>query len=98
MEQNSTMSLVDPRLTFTNTQALSRLPSSPRDHNLRMLTEREREILAWIAEGKSDASIGQILNISAKTVNYHVENAKRKFAVATRIQAVIAALRQDLLA
>jgi DNA-binding CsgD family transcriptional regulator len=73
-------------------------PATATNGNLQMLTQREREILAWIAEGKSDWQIGQILNISSKTVNYHVENAKRKFAVATRIQAVIAALRQDLLA
>jgi DNA-binding CsgD family transcriptional regulator len=62
-----------------------------------LLTRREQEILAWIAQGKSDASIGQILDISAKTVNYHVENAKRKFAVATRIQAVLAAMGQNLI-
>jgi DNA-binding CsgD family transcriptional regulator len=91
------MSLVEPRFSLTkNTSALDSSPR-PDGHNLRMLSNREREILAWIAEGKSDASIGQILNISSKTVNYHVENAKRKFAVATRIQAVIAALRMDLL-
>ena len=63
----------------------------------KVLTDREREILIWIAEGKSDATIGQILSISSKTVNYHVENAKRKFEVATRIQAVIAAIKHDLL-
>lgn len=58
------------------------------------LTQREHEIVRWISEGKSDWQIGQILNISAKTVNYHVENVKRKFGVASRIQAVVAALSQ----
>lgn len=62
-----------------------------------LLTHREREIVQWIAIGKSDWQIGQILNISQKTVNYHVENAKRKFGVATRIQAIVAALRLGLL-
>lgn len=57
------------------------------------LTPREFECLKWVAEGKSDWEIGQILSISAKTVNYHIENAKRKFGVATRVQAVVAALR-----
>ncbi|MCB1547026.1 MAG: autoinducer binding domain-containing protein [Hyphomicrobiaceae bacterium] len=57
------------------------------------LTERERECLMWIAEGKSDWQIGRILDISAKTVNYHVENVKRKLGVATRVQAVVMALR-----
>jgi len=50
-----------------------------------------------IAAGKSDWQIGQILSISNKTVNYHVENVKRKFGVATRIQAVVAAMRQGRL-
>jgi LuxR family quorum sensing-dependent transcriptional regulator len=57
------------------------------------LTDRELECLRWAAVGKSDWEIGQILLISAKTVNYHIENAKRKFGVATRIQAILAAVR-----
>lgn len=56
------------------------------------LTERELEIVRWLAAGKSDWEIGQILDISAKTVNFHVENAKRKLGVSTRIQAVLRAL------
>lgn len=58
------------------------------------LTSREVEILRWIIAGKSDWQIGQILRISSKTVNFHVENVKRKFGVATRIQAVVAAVRE----
>lgn len=56
------------------------------------ITAREAEILTWIAKGKSDWQIGKILGISGKTVNYHIENVKRKFGVASRIQAVVAAL------
>lgn len=56
------------------------------------LTPREAEVLNWIAEGKSDWQIGKILGISRKTVNYHIENVKRKFGVASRIQALMAAL------
>jgi DNA-binding CsgD family transcriptional regulator len=57
------------------------------------LTPRETQILEWIATGKSDWQIGQILAISNKTVNYHAENIKRKYGVGTRIQMVVAALR-----
>jgi DNA-binding CsgD family transcriptional regulator len=56
------------------------------------MTARESEVLAWVAAGKSDWAIGRILNISEKTVNFHVENAKRKLGVGTRVQAVIAAM------
>lgn len=61
-----------------------------------LLSARESEVLHWIMVGKSDWQIGQILSISAKTVNYHVENVKRKFGVATRMQAVVAALRHQM--
>ena len=58
------------------------------------LSPREIEVLRWIKEGKSDWQIGRILAISAKTVNYHTENAKRKFGVATRMQAVVTAIQR----
>lgn len=61
------------------------------------LTDRELEIMRWIVEGKFDWQIGQILKISSKTVNYHVENVKRKFGVASRIQAVVATLKEGRL-
>jgi LuxR family quorum sensing-dependent transcriptional regulator len=62
-----------------------------------LLTPREIECLRWAADGKSDWEIGQILLISAKTVNYHIENSKRKFGVTSRTQACIAAYRYKLL-
>jgi DNA-binding CsgD family transcriptional regulator len=58
---------------------------------------RESQVLRWVAAGKSDWEVGQILRISEKTVNFHVENAKRKLGVATRIQAVVAAMREGLI-
>jgi LuxR family quorum sensing-dependent transcriptional regulator len=61
------------------------------------LSPREIEILHWITEGKSDWQIGRILAISDKTVNYHIENVKRKFGVATRVQAVVSAIQQGSL-
>lgn len=61
------------------------------------LSDRELDCLSWAAAGKSDWEIGQILTISAKTVNYHIENAKRKFGVSTRVQAIVAAMRHGRL-
>jgi LuxR family quorum sensing-dependent transcriptional regulator len=52
------------------------------------LTPRERDCLAFAAEGKSDWDIAQILGIAQSTVHAHVENAKRKLRVKTRMQAV----------
>jgi DNA-binding CsgD family transcriptional regulator len=52
------------------------------------LTSREAECLRWVAEGKTDVEVGKILHISPRTVRFHINNAKIKLGVATRIQAV----------
>ncbi len=61
------------------------------------LSPRERECLQWIVAGKSDWEIGQILSISEKTVNTHVERAKHKMGVNTRAQVIVTALRRHLI-
>ncbi len=63
----------------------------------RTFTPRQIEIMRWIAKGKSDWQIAQILFISNKTVNYHVERAKQKLRVTTRTQAVLVADHLGLL-
>ena len=64
----------------------------------RVLTPRELECMRWVALGKTDEEIGIILTISARTARFHVENAKRKLGVATRVQAVAEALRLEAIA
>jgi DNA-binding CsgD family transcriptional regulator len=77
-------------IAFQRLLALRRAAVTPGDSRL---SPRETQVLYWITAGKSDWQIGKILNISSKTVNYHAENVKRKFGVATRMQAVVAALK-----
>ena len=55
-------------------------------------TPREREILKWLAAGKTAWEISEILSISERTVRFHIDNTKRKFGVATTMQAVVRAL------
>src|SRR4030088_974821 len=57
------------------------------------LTPREREIMQWVATGKTDDEIGDILSIGATTVTSHVENAKQKLDAFRRTYAVVQALR-----
>jgi len=57
------------------------------------LSPRERECLQWVAVGKTDWEISEILAISEKTANTHIERVKRKYGVATRMQAVVHGLR-----
>ena len=60
------------------------------------LTEREREILIFIARGESNATIAEHLMISLKTVRNHVSNIYNKLQVADRAQAAIRARNAGL--
>ena len=53
----------------------------------RGLTLREREVLAWVALGKSNAQIGAILGISSATVGKHLERIYPKLGVENRTAA-----------
>ena len=46
------------------------------------------------AQGKSDWEIGRLLGISESTVHKHIEDAKRRFGVSTRIQLVVRGLAE----
>ena len=52
------------------------------------LTPREREIMQWVAAGKTDDGIGEILVLGTSTVASHIENAKRKQGPGTRERTV----------
>jgi LuxR family quorum-sensing system transcriptional regulator CciR len=56
------------------------------------LSDRQRDCLLFAARGKSDTVIGDLLNISPRTVNTHIEAAKRRYSVATRTQLIVRAL------
>ncbi len=56
------------------------------------LSDRQRECLLFVARGKSDLIIAQLLNIKPRTVNEHIEAAKRRYSVATRSQLLVRAL------
>jgi DNA-binding CsgD family transcriptional regulator len=57
------------------------------------LTEREREVLALVAAGRSNPEIGQALFISAKTASVHVSNILAKLGVSGRVEAAAIAHR-----
>jgi DNA-binding CsgD family transcriptional regulator len=63
------------------------LPQAPLDRALPTLSGRELEILKWTLVGKSNQVIGQLLNISLSTVNFHLRSAMGKLGVASKHQA-----------
>lgn len=58
------------------------------EHAFPDLTEREREVLALIVDGKSNAQIADMLVLSPKTVSNHISNIFSKLQVVDRAQAV----------
>jgi len=61
------------------------------------LSKREKEVLTWSKRGKSSWEISAILNISERTVNFHVNNIMQKLNAVSRIQAVAVAIERGLI-
>jgi DNA-binding CsgD family transcriptional regulator len=61
------------------------------------LTTREIQCLRAAAGGMSDAQIGSDLNISSRTVRFHMDGAKSKLKANTRVQAIAKALQEKII-
>ena len=55
------------------------------------LNDREVEVLTWAARGKTSAEIAKILDLTKRTVDFHIDNAREKLGAATRVEAAIKA-------
>jgi DNA-binding NarL/FixJ family response regulator len=75
-------------------------PGAPQDADVarvKLLSDRERDVLVLIAEGLSNADIGARIHLSAGTVKDHVSSILTKLRVAGRVQAALLAERAGLL-
>jgi DNA-binding response OmpR family regulator len=61
------------------------------------LTEREVETLTWAARGKTSLEIAQILGLTKRTVDFHIDNARIKLNATTRMQAAVKAAAGQLI-
>ncbi|MGW4774731.1 response regulator transcription factor [Nocardia sp. NPDC004278] len=90
--------LLAPRITrrlisqFTAQQTATRAT----EETLAVLTQREREVLALVGQGMSNAEIGTALHLSPATARTHVGNAMRKLRARDRAQLVVIAYRTGL--
>jgi DNA-binding response OmpR family regulator/DNA-binding CsgD family transcriptional regulator len=76
--------------------SLTEVGAAGDEHTLRQslsLTTRESEVLLWISRGKSNREIGEILTISPRTVNKHLEQIFNKLGVENRASAAARAVR-----
>jgi LuxR family quorum-sensing system transcriptional regulator SolR len=62
-----------------------------------VMTAREKEVLRWTAEGKTAYEIGQILSVSERTVNFHINNVVAKLGASNKTQAAVKAAALGLL-
>ena len=62
--------------------------ATPPEANDVKLTDRERDAVAWVAEGKFDWEISMILGVSESTVRFHVDKAGKKPGAVNRAKAV----------
>lgn len=65
---------------------------------IEQLTERELEVLHHVAAGARNREIASVLNVSIKTVEFHLRNILSKLGVRSRTEAVVRAWQLDLLA
>lgn len=62
------------------------------------LTEREREVLSLIVDGRSNAEIAEILSVSLSTARFHVSTILSKLGATNRAEAAALAVKHDLVA
>lgn len=61
------------------------------------LSERERECLAWVSEGKTTDEVALILGVSSNTVNSYIAHAIQKFGASNRAMAIATAIRSGII-
>ena len=77
-------------------RGLAGSPNGPTRRDTFGLSNREREVLAQIARGRTNREIGERLFISQKTVGVHVGNILSKLGVSGRVEAAAVAIRLGL--
>jgi two-component system nitrate/nitrite response regulator NarL len=60
------------------------------------LTPREKEVLGLLKEGKSNHQIAMLLDVTPRTVEFHVSNLIKKLGISSRVEAAILAIWLDL--
>ena len=61
------------------------------------LTFREVEVLKWCATGKTAAEVALILDVTARTVNFHVGKAIQKIGACNKMSAVVQAAKDGVI-
>jgi DNA-binding NarL/FixJ family response regulator len=88
--------LLSPSVTRRVVSMFARQVAAGPVEGLDQLTERERELVAWVATGRSNDEIAKELYLSPATVRTHVSRAMVKLQARSRAQLVVFAIRAGL--
>jgi DNA-binding NarL/FixJ family response regulator len=88
--------ILDPAVTQKVMARVRRAEQEAHMLAFRELSEREVEVLALVAEGKTNAEIGEVLMLSEKTVRNHVSTILSKLNLTNRIEAATYAVRHHI--
>lgn len=88
--------VLDPVVTQKLLQRVRRAEHESHEASFRELSERELDVLALVAEGKTNAEIAAQLNLSEKTVGNHVSAILSKLNLTNRIEAATYAVRNHI--
>lgn len=88
--------LLDPTVTQQVIDRVRQSEQAQQAAAFRDLSEREMEVLAEVAKGKSNGEIAQVLNLSEKTIRNHVSSILSKLGLSNRIEAATFAVRHDI--
>ena len=83
--------IVRRRGTWKVVEAFSAMVGPP------VLTDREREVLTWVARGKAAWEIGEMLQISKRTVDEHVRSVTQKLGASNRTHAAAMGIRERII-
>jgi DNA-binding NarL/FixJ family response regulator len=89
--------LLAPSITRRIIEQFARRPIKPElDEQLQSLTQREREVLAMLARGKSNAELAAELFVTEGTIKTHLSSLLAKLGLRDRVQAVVLAYESGL--
>jgi DNA-binding NarL/FixJ family response regulator len=91
-----TRDLIERFVRPAGDDAAAEIPAPDTDHALGRLTERERQVLRLVGQGRSNAEIADLLVIAESTAKTHVKRVLAKIDARDRAQAVVFAYRSGL--
>lgn len=91
------VALINNELVEASVQEIDSNSWFPNPNFKHVLTIREVEVLKWLCEGHRNERIAEKMNIAPVTVNYHLQEIRRKLGANTREQAVAMGFKQGIL-